>query len=73
MFEPVFTEIDRVWGKYESVVLLSNTNPRMYQKKKKVVGNTKKYQEYIFFPLYCHFPPDPKISSFLRNLIKLKF
>ena len=30
IFEPVFTEIDRVLGKYESVVLLSNTNPRLY-------------------------------------------
>ena len=30
IFEPVFTKIDRVLVKSESVVLLSNTNPRLY-------------------------------------------
>ena len=40
---------------------------------KNLSGTSNHPQGYINFPHYPHFLPYPKISTFLRNLIELKF
>ena len=69
IFEPVFTEIDRVWGKSESVVLVSNTNPRLYQKEKKCYRRTQATLKNIcFFLTIAIFPMTRRFHLFLEIL-----
>ena len=69
IFEPVFTEIDRVLGKSESVVLVSNTNPRLYQKKKKSYRATQMVLKMDrFFPTIVIFPMTRRFHLFLEIL-----
>ena len=40
---------------------------------KNLSGSSNHTQEYTYFRHYPHFPLNPKIFTFLRNLIELKF
>ena len=69
IFEPVSTEIDRVLGKSESVVLFSNTNRRLYQKKKKSYRATQMVPKNIrFYLTIAIFPMTRRFHLFLEIL-----